>query len=149
MMNAHIVQLAGNLRRRNSLAVVTPLPSNAKLSTAPIGDQPSRSSENQMSAPIEVASDDARTASNPVEVIPLGSIHATKVISTGSKDASGEVEVAPTAGEPSKSKKRKRQHKHRSKIETSSKSNKRSSKRSERCAAKEAAEEEENTKHLK
>ncbi|KAK4423285.1 hypothetical protein Salat_1911300 [Sesamum alatum] len=64
-----------------------------------------------------------------------------------SQDASGEVEVALVAGEPSKSKKRKRKHKHRGK--SSSKSSKRSSKQSEHCAAKEAVEEEENTKYVK
>ncbi|KAK4421591.1 hypothetical protein Salat_2109700 [Sesamum alatum] len=142
-------QLARNLRRRNPLAPATPSPSDAEDSITPVGDQPTGFSERQVSAAIEVARGNARIASNPVEVIPHGFIPSTEVIPSSSKDASAVVEVAPAAGEPSKSKKRKRKDKNRSKNKSSSKSSKRSSKQSERRAAKEAAQEEENTKHLK
>ncbi|KAK4423175.1 hypothetical protein Salat_1900300 [Sesamum alatum] len=59
-MNARLAQLARNLRRRNSPAAATPPPSDAKISAAPVGDQPSGSSERQVSAPIEVVSGEAR-----------------------------------------------------------------------------------------
>ncbi|KAK4415930.1 hypothetical protein Salat_2700400 [Sesamum alatum] len=94
-----------------------------------------------MSASIEFASGDTNMVANLVEETPLGLDPAVKAIPAGSKDMDGE--VALVTGEPSKSKKRKRKHKNPSKISS------KSSKRPECRAAKEAAEEEENTKHLK
>ncbi|KAK4438610.1 hypothetical protein Salat_0195500 [Sesamum alatum] len=139
--------LGPNLRRRNSPAVATPPPSDVEVFAAPIGDQPSGSFERQVLAPIEVAS--VMLARPRILLRSSPWFHSChRGIPPGSKDASAELEVALAAGEPSKSKK----HKWKTstgKSKSSSKSNKRSSKQSERHVAKEAAEEEENTKHLK
>ncbi|KAK4415540.1 hypothetical protein Salat_2661400 [Sesamum alatum] len=137
-MNAHVAQLARDLRRRNSPA-------------APVGDQPSRSSGRQVSAPVEVSRGEAQITANPTAVAPSSSIPVTGAAPTSSKDVGEVVEVAHAVGEPSKSKKHKRKSKHcsHSKSKNFSKSGKRSSRRSERRAAKKAAKEEENTKHLK
>ncbi|KAK4441785.1 hypothetical protein Salat_0513400 [Sesamum alatum] len=86
-MNASIAKRARNLRRRNLPAVAIPPRSDVETSVAPV-------------------------ASNPIEVAPTGSIPATEIVPTGSKDTSREVKVVHAAGEPSK---RKQKSKHRSK----------------------------------
>ncbi|KAK4425473.1 hypothetical protein Salat_1741300 [Sesamum alatum] len=98
---------------------------------------------------VEVASDEIEVIANPAPVVPPKTIPFTVSAPTGSQHIGEAVEVVPTTGEPSKSKKRKRKSKHRSKSKSSTMSSKRSSRRSECQAAIEAAEEEENTKHLK
>ncbi|KAK4428778.1 hypothetical protein Salat_1177700 [Sesamum alatum] len=146
---ARVAELARVLRRRNSpAAAATPPPSDTEVSPNPVGDQPSESSEPQAPTSIEVAGGNAQVTTDPAEIVP-----GSPVVEVGaSTPAVGTVvEVASDAGEPSKFKKRKRKstHRNKSKSKSSSKSSKRSSKISKCRVAKEAAEEEENTRHFK
>ncbi|KAK4421425.1 hypothetical protein Salat_2093000 [Sesamum alatum] len=108
-------------------------------------DQPSESSERQVSAPIKVVGSvflatPSDTHTGPSAIIPSGALAAIKIASSGSKGANEEAEAARVAGESSKARKRKRKGKRHSKGKSSSKSSKRSSKKAERRAAKDAAE---------
>ncbi|KAK4416498.1 hypothetical protein Salat_2475300 [Sesamum alatum] len=147
-MHARVAELARALRRRNSPAAAAP-PANTEIVVAPVTDQPSEFSGHQ-SPPIEVTG--VATPSDVhvglAAILTPRAVAAIEIAFSGSKDASGEIEGATTAG-PSKSKKCKRKGKRPSKGKSSSKSSKRSSKQAERRAAKDAAEEEENTRQFK
>ncbi|KAK4429370.1 hypothetical protein Salat_1237400 [Sesamum alatum] len=132
-----------------------PPPPNVEIVAIPAGDQPSGSSELQVSAPVGVAPRDVHITpsdthtTGPIAIVPPGARAAIEITSSGLKSTGGEVEATRVAGESSKEKKCKRKGKRPSKRKSSSKSSKRSSKRAERCAAKDAAEEEKSTKHFK
>ncbi|KAK4434817.1 hypothetical protein Salat_0644600 [Sesamum alatum] len=133
VMSACVAELARALRRRNSpAAAATPRPSNAEVSANHLGDQHSESSEPQAPTLIEVTGGDAQATTDPVEIAPSGSSPVVKV-GANSPAVGTVVEVAPDAGELSKSKKRKRKNKHRNKSKSKSPSqfSKCSSKRSE------------------
>ncbi|KAK4425993.1 hypothetical protein Salat_1793300 [Sesamum alatum] len=132
-MHARVAELTRALRKRNSPAAAAP-PANTEIVVAPVADQPSEFSGHQ-SPSIEVtgvaAPSDVHVG--PSAILTPGAVAAIEIASSGSKDASGEIEGATTAG-PRKS---------------SSKLSNRSSKRVEYQAAKDAAEEEENTRQFK
>ncbi|KAK4426668.1 hypothetical protein Salat_1435500 [Sesamum alatum] len=139
-MNARLAEIARNLRRRGSPAVMVAPQAIVEVASPEIDPQSEQSDRlpDLVEAEVEVG---ARV--EPPAIVTPGARRAIEIASSGSKEVSGE--VARIEGEPSKSKKRKRKDKRRGKEKSSSKSSKRSSKRAERRATKDAAEEEENT----
>ncbi|KAK4415589.1 hypothetical protein Salat_2666300 [Sesamum alatum] len=121
-MNARISGIARNLQRRNSLAAATSPPSNAEISAAPVGDQPRGSSEHQVLAPVEVASGDAHTT--------LGDTHTSSLAVVIPPGALVAIEIASSGSKVVGGE-----------VEVA--------RVVEGRATKDAAEEEENTKHLK
>ncbi|KAK4435329.1 hypothetical protein Salat_0696300 [Sesamum alatum] len=131
VMHARVAELARAFRRRSSPAAV-PLPTNAEIIVAPVAGQagqlgqPGESGHQSPSIEVAGVATLSDVPAGPSAILSTGAIAAIEIASSGSKDVSGE------GKRPSKGK-----------------SSSKSSKPAERRAAKDAAEEEENTRQFK